>query len=119
MTTKNILLIGYTGNGKSTLANLLLNKNGNFEEAFKESSSSARETKKVQSEKLEENNTNYLIIDTIGIGDTKLKQNEVLDTIAEAVYLVKNGVDQVLFVTNGRLEQCKVSTYNLLRTIIF
>src|SRR5437764_244039 len=39
--------------------------------------------------------------DTPGIGDTKLSQQEILDIIAEAVYLAKDGVSQILFVTNG------------------
>ncbi|CAG8626067.1 7916_t:CDS:2, partial [Ambispora leptoticha] len=101
--------------GKSTLANVLVN----IENKFKESSSSASETKKVQFEKFEDKGANYLIIDTIGIGDTKLKQNEVLDIIAEAVYLVRKGISQILFVTDGRFDQSEMSTYDLLRTIIF
>lgn len=43
--TKMILLIGRSGRGKSTLANVVTNTNN-----FKESSSSVSETKKVQSE---------------------------------------------------------------------
>jgi len=61
----------------------------------------------------------YRIIDTPGIGDTKLKDKEVLDIIAEAVYLVRNGVSQVFFVVDGRFDQYEMATYNLLRTIIF
>ena len=61
----------------------------------------------------------YLVIDTPGIGDTKLGDNQVLDIIAEAVYLVRNGVSQVFFVINKRFDQSEMATYNLLRTIIF
>jgi len=35
--TRNIILFGRTGSGKSTLGNILINRNGNFEEVFKES----------------------------------------------------------------------------------
>jgi predicted GTPase len=97
--TKTILLIGRSGRGKSTLANVLSETN-----KFKESSGSVSETKKVQFEEFEDNNTNYLVIDTPGIGDTKMSDNEVLDIIAEAVYRTKDGINQVLFVIDGRFD---------------
>jgi putative ribosome biogenesis GTPase RsgA len=37
MNVRSIVLIGNTGNGKSTLGNVLVNKNGRFEEVFPES----------------------------------------------------------------------------------
>jgi len=70
---RNVLLIGRTGNGKSTLGNVLINKNNRFEEVFKESSGGISKTRAKQSEVFEYEGTNYRIIDTIGIGDTKLK----------------------------------------------
>src|SRR6185437_12866428 len=115
--TKNILLIGRSGRGKSTLANVITGAENKFEE----SSGSASKTKKIQYEKFTdtENSINYLVIDTPGIGDTQMSDNEVLDIIAEAVYLVKDGVDQVFFVVDKRFDQSEMATYNLLRTIIF
>src|SRR4051812_8755691 len=108
--TKTILLIGRSGRGKSTLANVMVGA----ENKFKESSGSASETRNIQREEFkdEKNNINYLVIDTPGIGDTKLKDNEVLDIIAEAVYLVRGGVSQVLFVVDGRFDQSEMATYN-------
>src|SRR5438874_7952507 len=50
---KNILLIGRTGRGKSSLANVLLNKNGKFEEIFKEGAGSVSQTRKIQSEEFD------------------------------------------------------------------
>src|SRR3954462_13925012 len=50
---RNILLIGSTGNGKSTLGNVLVNKNGNFEEVFKESAGSISQTKGISEEVFE------------------------------------------------------------------
>ncbi|CAJ0851558.1 789_t:CDS:2 [Entrophospora sp. SA101] len=76
-------------------------------------------TKEIQKEEFIENDINYAVIDTVGIGDTKLKKEEVLDKIAEAVYLAREGVSQILFVTDGRFDQYEMVTFNLLRTIIF
>lgn len=114
-----ILLIGSTGSGKSTLANVLVNKNNNFEEIFKESESSSSVTKEIKGEKFEIDNDEYLVIDTVGIGDTKLTRDEVLDKIAEAVYLARDGVSRVFFIIDGRFNQFEIATYKLLKTIIF
>src|SRR6185436_11154515 len=101
---KTILLIGRSGRGKSTLANVITG----FENRFKESSSSVSETRKIQFEEFEDkqddkkNNVKYQVIDTPGIGDTKLTEQEVLDIIAEAVYQSRKGISQVFFVIDGR-----------------
>jgi predicted GTPase len=116
---KTILLIGSTGKGKSTLANVLVNKNDNFEEVFKESGGSTSETREIQSEKFVEKNTSYQIIDTVGLSDTKIARNEVLDKIAEAVYLAREGVSQVLFIIDGRFDAKEIANYDLLKSIIF
>ena len=112
--TKNILLIGRSGNGKSTLANVLTNTND-----FKESIGSTSETRIIQSQEFNILDTKYLVIDTPGIGDTKLPQEQVLDIIAEAVYLAREGVSQVLFVSKTRFDQYEMATYNILREVIF
>ncbi|CAG8754126.1 11463_t:CDS:2 [Gigaspora margarita] len=112
--TKNILLIGGTGGGKSTLANVITNTND-----FKEGKLGISETKEIQTKEFKNDNFDYLIIDNPGIGDTKLPTEKTLDTIAEAVYLVKNGVSRVFFVTDGRFDTNEMATYNLLRAVIF
>jgi GTP-binding protein EngB required for normal cell division len=111
---KTILLIGRSGRGKSTLANVVTNTSD-----FKESSSSVSETKKIQLGNFKENNVDYQIIDTPGIGDTKMSDNEVLDIIAEAIYRARDGVSQVFFVIDGRFDQYEMATYDLLRTMLF
>ncbi|CAG8481882.1 863_t:CDS:2 [Cetraspora pellucida] len=90
--TKTILLIGSSGRGKSTLANVITG----IENKFKESGASV-----------------------IGIGDTKLKKEEVLDKTAEAVYLAKDGISQVFFVISKKFDQSEMANFNLLKAIIF
>lgn len=123
---RNILLLGRTGNGKSTLANVLLNKNGEFEEIFKESSESTSETRDLQIELLEMNvdnegreKINYRIVDTVGVGDTKLDPQAVLWKLARIAHELRDGLNQVLFVTRGRFTKEEAEAYDLLSSIIF
>src|SRR5207253_3167573 len=66
------------------------------------------------------NSIKYQIIDTVGIGDTKLSEQEVLHKIAEAVHAVRYGLSQVLFVTSGRFTHEERIIYEeLLKKAIF
>lgn len=117
---KNILLIGRTGNGKSALANVFLNQNNNFEEIFEEGhNSSTSKTRKISDETFEINGIKYRIIDTIGLGDTKLLESEVLHEIAKVYDKVKDGLNQVFFVISKRFTKEEEEAYNILRTVIF
>jgi predicted GTPase len=117
--SKTILLIGSTGKGKSTLANVLVDEKGEFKEIFGESGASISVTREIQQEKFTENGVNYAIIDTVGLGDTKLEKDKVLDKIAEAVYLAREGISQVFFVIDGRFDQKEMANYDLLKAVIF
>ncbi|CAG8750328.1 44743_t:CDS:10 [Gigaspora margarita] len=124
---RNILLIGRTGSGKSTLANVLINKDGEFGEIFRESAGSVSETRNIQSEKFsidisknEEEKINYRVIDTIGFGDTKLSNKAVLQLLQDLVPIIgDDGLNQILFVTDGRFTEKEIETYKLLETVIF
>jgi hypothetical protein len=124
--TKRIILIGSTGNGKSTLANVLLNKNDNFEEVFKESAGSISETRNVHIEKAEINldkdgneKLEMIIIDTVGIGDTQLTTQGVLYRLAEATNHIEEGLNQIFFVSGGRFTEKEEEAYRLLSSVIF
>ncbi|CAG8608632.1 1379_t:CDS:1 [Ambispora leptoticha] len=119
---RNIILFGRTGNGKSTLANVLT-KSPNF---FTESAGSVSETREIQIKEFEEEiNSNgeeaikYRVIDTVGIGDTRLTEQGVLCKIAEACHYIKDGLNQILFITNGRFTKEEIDTFDLLKSVVF
>jgi GTP-binding protein EngB required for normal cell division len=116
---KNILLIGRTGNGKSTLANVIINKNDNFEEIFRESGGSTSKTREIKEEVFETNKIKCRVIDTPGLGDTSLSRVKTLQEIAKVYDKVKNGLSQILFVSSGRFTPEETETYNLLKEILF
>jgi hypothetical protein len=119
---RNILLIGRTGGGKSTLANVLTGTNN-----FVESSRTTSQTRTIEEGLVEidisrdgSEKTRYRIIDTIGVGDTKLTPQGVLTRLAEIGNRVKNeGLNHILFVTKGRFSKEEIETYDLLSSIIF
>lgn len=112
---RNILLIGRTGAGKSSLANLLVGK----EEVFKTSASSVSETKGYQAEIFEDeiSKITYRVIDLIGIGDTQLSEEDTLRELAKVAEILDNGVHRVLFVIKGRFTKEEVKVFEMLKTI--
>lgn len=113
---RTILLLGRTGNGKSTVANVISNT-----DHFKESELGASETRNIQEGQFKPRGDDiiYHIIDTIGIGDTSLNEQQVLLKLAEAANAIKKGLNQILFVTSGRFTEEEVKAYTLLRTVFF
>lgn len=116
---KNILLIGRTGGGKSTLGNVLVNKNDKFEAVFKESARSVSETKDYRVETLKVGNDTYRIIDTIGIGDTSLSEEDTLFELGKVAQELKLGINQIFFVGKGRFTKEEIEAFGLLGLVLF
>ena len=110
-----ILIIGRTGNGKSSIANTLTNS----DDKFKEGALSVSTTKDYQQETVVMDGMKLVIVDTIGIGDTQLTIQETLYKIADACYAVKGGLHQVLFVMGGRFSEEELVAYDILTQVIF
>jgi hypothetical protein len=116
---KNILLIGRTGSGKSTLGNILSNSN-----EFVETNVGTSETKKVKflSFELEigQEKVKYRVIDTVGIGDDQLNIEEVLYRLGESQFLIEeDGLNQIFFMVNGRIGREGIEAFKLLNSVIF
>jgi len=104
---RNILLIGRTGSGKSTLANVLVGT-----DKFKESSDSVSETKDFKKGTFSWKGINYCVIDTVGIGDTKLTKRDILYKMAQGVVSLKEGINQVFLCLEENLLAKKLKFLN-------
>ncbi|KAF2068190.1 hypothetical protein CYY_010484 [Polysphondylium violaceum] len=110
-----ILCIGKTGNGRSTICNVLSETMD-----FKESPNSVSETKEHKKQEYTIDGIKYVIVDCIGFGDTRLTAQQVFFLIADACFNVRDtGLHQILFVTTGRFTEEEQEVFNLLRSTIF
>eukprot|EP00050_Salpingoeca_kvevrii_P012964 m.26013 g.26013 ORF g.26013 m.26013 type:complete len:335 (-) comp4520_c0_seq1:62-1066(-) len=112
--SKTIIVIGSTGNGKTTLVNLIAGK-----PVFKESSHAKSETSHSQVHETEPiNGESYRIVDTVGIGDTDRTPEEVFMSLADACCCCRDGLVQVLFVIKGRLTTPEIEAFNLMMNVL-
>ncbi|GBB96834.1 hypothetical protein RclHR1_02850005 [Rhizophagus clarus] len=110
----NILLVGCTGGGRSTLANVLTGTDN-----FKEGACAVSETKYFRKKEFEWEENNFSVVDTVGIGDINLSIDHILFKITEGILSMPEGISHVLFVINGRFEQEEIETFNLIKDYLF
>jgi GTP-binding protein EngB required for normal cell division len=111
---KNIVIVGRTGGGKSTLSNVLTGTDD-----FEESGRSISVTKNFQKEGFEYNGKYFNVVDTIGVGDTKLSTKKVLYKVLDGIFSIPEGISQILFVIDGRFTAEEAKIFNLLKGSIF
>lgn len=106
---RSTILIGHTGNGKATLANILTGIN-----KFKEGKYSTSQTTEKQIEEFTAGNgMKYRVI------DTKLSTEDVLEGIRDVAYENNYNLNQILFVFGGKFEDKEIEAFDLLRNNIF
>ena len=117
---RTVLLIGKTGNGKSTVANVLVKAHERNEFPFRENDSVVSETFDVQVEEIQVDNVLYKIVDTIGLGDTRIDEKETCLKIASACASIgEGGIYQVLFVSKGKLTKEELDVFDIFKRAIF
>lgn len=113
---RNILVIGWAGNGKSTLANVLSNET----DKFSESAGGIGQTISFKkSDLFQWKGKKYCIVDNIGFGDNNFpSEADILHRVGEGIYSAKEGLNQVLFVFSGRFSEEQIVAFNLFKNFV-
>jgi ribosome biogenesis GTPase A len=115
---RTILLIGATDSGKSTLGNVLINRNGNFEKVFVEGEFNVSETKNIKSVNVKIEGINCRIIDTPGFGDTSFEAIKILPTLGELNEYIRTGID-CIFIVVKKFTNINLDIIKYLKEIFF
>ena len=95
---KTIILAGYTGAGKSTLANCLFNQQGSLYHVQTHPFPTSDRANGCTAKATMLSNSKYDIIDTVGFADPRFNQTAVIETFQAGLALVNSTVDLILFV---------------------
>ncbi|XP_062506703.1 uncharacterized protein LOC134183231 [Corticium candelabrum] len=123
--SRTVLLIGRTGNGKSTCANVIAGYDPSKaeEQLFKESDTAASETKDIHDRTVtvtwKKQKYDLKIVDTIGLGDTDMPEDKVIKCLANVCNVCKEGINVIFFVVGGRMTEVEADTWDTIWKIIF
>nr|CAG8539834.1 9336_t:CDS:2 [Entrophospora candida] len=109
-----VMLVGSAANGKSTLASVISGS-----KIFDESHNTIRSTKNTNTRNFLIDGKIYRIVDTIGLGNSRMELKEVLSKLLEAAETIKCGINQILFVTKGIFSGPEIEIFETLQSLIF
>lgn len=105
------VVVGKTGNGKSAACNSIARR----QQLFKQTASTTSTTKKCQFETISFNGRSLLVVDTPGLYDTELKQEDTLKEIGKVMAITSPGFHAfVIVVSVGRFTAEEKDTVDLL-----
>ena len=115
-----VILVGYTGSGKSTLGNCLINRQASLNLTQSFPFVASNDASGCTRNAVMSFNDDLVVIDTVGFGDPMYAAVNVFDVFRQALALVNNKVNLVAFtMREGRFNMESVAFFELLQNGTF